>query len=87
MTEPGTAMAAGCLLPAACPPGPKAVTRPSLSGAGAGGSRGGGGPWGKSSPSPHTPNLLAQEIQTADGVGVTGELMGGREGTRPPPLE
>ena len=49
------AMAAGRLLPAACLPGPKAVTKPSLSGAGAGGSQ--GGRWGKSSPS-HTPNLL-----------------------------
>ena len=36
MTEPGTAVAAGRLLPAACPPGPEAVSRPSLLGLGLG---------------------------------------------------
>lgn len=54
MTEPGTAVAAGRLLPAACPPGPEAVSRPSL-GDGPGGSW--GGRWEKVSP-PHTPTLL-----------------------------
>lgn len=43
MTEPGTAVAAGRLLPAACPPGPEAVSRPSLAGLGLGKAREGGG--------------------------------------------
>lgn len=43
MTEPGTAVAAGRLLPAACPPGPEAVSRPSLLGLGLGEAGEGGG--------------------------------------------
>lgn len=90
MTEPGTAMAAGCPLPAACPPPalpvhrPSAVTRPSLSEAEYGG--GWGGRWG--SPLLLTPlpcwapaawgrvgSLRGRGIETGEGVGVMGELM------------
>lgn len=98
MTEPGTAVAAGRLLPAACPPGPKAVTRPSLSELSLGklgratGRCGGG----ESSPPPHTPPSWAPAawggggeaagpgIQAGRGAGVIRELTADRKGPRPP---
>ena len=98
MTEPGTAVAAGRLLPAACPPGPKAVTRPplserSLGKLGRATGRCGGG---ESPPPPHTPPSWAPAawggggeaagpgIQAGRGAGVIRELTADRKGPRPP---